>query len=125
MLLRRAIALMPVLLACSHVVGAQAVPVPQLTPGEARRPLVARRNPIQTSVTAGSGQILQFVLSPDDKKKRDVKHQASEKAKNAKQQALQEWEHTLQQVKLPGKVRRAERFVQKQLPVHPQYIPPG
>ena len=31
----------------------------------------------------------------------------------------------MQQVKAPGKVRRAERFVQTQMPVHPQYIPPG
>ena len=81
--------------------------------------------PIKTSVTPGSGQVLQFVVSPDDKKKGGAKDQASEKAKHAKQQAEQQWEHMLQQVKAPGKVRRAERFVQTQMPVHPQYIPPG
>ena len=226
MLSRRATALMLVVLTCGLAVRAQDVPVPQLTPGEARRPLAAKRDaetpqmialhlpkgtpmqvmlvdevrvqkigqpihgrivepvyafdqvvvpagsevagkivdlehlsgkkrtlagfdadftparevqvefddvlladgkhiPIKTSVTPGSGQVLQFVVSPDDKKKRGAKGQASEKAKHAKQQAEQQWEHTVQQVKAPGKVRRAERFVQKQMPIHPQYIPPG
>jgi hypothetical protein len=223
---RRATALMPVVLACGLVMRAQDGSIPQLTPGEARRPLPAKRDPeipqmialhlpkgtpmqvmladevrvqkigqpihgriveplyafdqvvvpagsevtgkivdvahlsgkertlaaldadftperevqvefddvllaggkhltIKTSVTPGSGQVLQFVVSPDDKKKGGAKDQASEKAKHAKQQAEQQWEHMLQQVKAPGKVRRAERFVQTQMPVHPQYIPPG
>jgi hypothetical protein len=80
--------------------------------------------PVQTSVTAGSGQVLQFVVSPDEKKK-GVKDKASEKAKEAKQQAKQQWDQAMQQVKAPGKVRRAERYVQKLMPVHPQYIQPG
>ena len=81
--------------------------------------------PIQTSVAAGSGQVLQFIVSPDDEKKKGVRDQASEKAKQAKEQAKQQWDHTMQQVKAPGKVRRAERFVQKLMPVHPQYIAAG
>jgi hypothetical protein len=80
--------------------------------------------PVQTSVIAGSGQVLQFVVSPDEKKK-GVKEKASEKAKEAKEQARQQWDHTMQQVRAPGKVKRTERYVQKLLPVHPQYISPG
>jgi hypothetical protein len=80
--------------------------------------------PVHTSVTAGSGQVLQFVVSPDDKKN-GVKDKASEKAKEAKEQAKQQWDHTMQQVKAPGKAKRAERYVQNMLPAHPQYIPPG
>ena len=80
-----------------------------------------RHFPVQTSVTEGSGQVLQFVISPDEKKK----DKASEKAKEAKQRAKQQWDQTMQQVKAPGRVRRAERFVQKLMPVHPQYIQPG
>ena len=226
MLSRRSIALMPVVLACGLAVHAQDVPVPQLTPGEARHPLAAKRDPetpqmialhlprgtpmqvmlpdevrvqkvgqpihgrivepvyafdqvvvpagsevtgkivdlehlsskkrtlaaldadftparevqvefdevllaggkhlpIKTNVTAGSGQVLQFVVSPDDKKKEGMKDLASEKVRQAKKQAAQQWEDAMQQVKAPGKVRRAERFVQTQMPVHPQYIPPG
>ena len=80
--------------------------------------------PVQTSVTAGSGQVLQFVVSPNEKKK-GVKDKASEKAKEAKEQAKQQWDHTMQQVKAPGKVKRVERFVLNLSPVHPQYIQPG
>lgn len=80
--------------------------------------------PVQTSVTKGSGQVLQFVVSSNEKKK-GLKDKASDEAKQAKQQAKQQWDQTMQQVKAPGKVKRAERFVVNLSPVHPQYIPPG
>ncbi len=42
---------------------------------------------LSTNVTAGSGQILKFVASPDENSKKSVKDAASEKANEAKQQA--------------------------------------
>ena len=84
-----------------------------------------RHIPMQTSVGPGSGQVLRFVTSPEDKKKKGLKDEAAQKTEQAKEQAKQRWDQALQQVKAPGKLRRAERYVQAQLPVHPQYIPAG
>jgi hypothetical protein len=58
-------------------------------------------------------------------KKNEVKEMASEKTKQAKQQAHQEWDNAMKQLKPPGKVRRLERYGEAQLPVHRQYIPAG
>jgi len=79
--------------------------------------------PVQTSVTPGSGQVLQFTGTTE--KKKTVKDQAAEKTSEAKQQAKQEWDTAMKQLKTPGKIHRPERFVQSQLPAHPQYIPAG
>jgi hypothetical protein len=65
------------------------------------------------------------VTSADEKNKSGAKEMASEKVKQAKQQAKDQWDHALQEVKAPGKVHRMERYVQSQLPVHPQYVPAG
>ena len=48
---------------------------------------------------------------------------ASEKAQQEKQQARQEWDNAMKQLRTPGKMRRLERYGEAQLPVHPQYIP--
>lgn len=80
--------------------------------------------PIVTSVTPGSGQVIQFVSATDDKRK-GLKDEAGDKAKEAKQQAKQEWDAALKQVQAPGKVHRIERYAIAQLPVHPQYIDAG
>jgi hypothetical protein len=79
--------------------------------------------PVHTSVTPGSGQVLQFTSTTE--KKKTIKDLASAKTSEAKQQAKQEWDNAMKQLKTPGKVHRLERFVQSQLPVHPQYIPAG
>jgi hypothetical protein len=83
-----------------------------------------KRIPIQTVVTPGSGKEIKFVTQPDAQKK-TVKDVASEKAKEARQQARQEWSTAMQQVKEPGKMRRIERAAIAQSPVHPQYINAG
>jgi len=80
--------------------------------------------PVRTSVAQGSGRVLQFVVSPDEKNK-GVKEKASEKTSEAKAQAKQRWDQAMQQVKAPGKIKRAERFALKLSPVHPQYIEAG
>jgi hypothetical protein len=84
-----------------------------------------RHIPIHTSVTPGSGQVIQFVTSADDEKEKGVKDAASEKADQAKEEAKQQWDNAMSQVHEPGKIRRITRYAVAQLPVHPQYIDAG
>lgn len=79
--------------------------------------------PMHTTVSPGSGQVLRFSSTPE--KKKTIKDQAAEKTSEAKQQAKQEWDNAMKQLKTPGKMHRLKRFVQSQLPIHPQYIPAG
>ncbi|MGH9684151.1 MAG: hypothetical protein ACRD4S_11150 [Candidatus Acidiferrales bacterium] len=81
---------------------------------------------IDTNVTPGSGQVIQFVTAADDpSQKKGLKNVAAEKAKLAKQQAKEQWDTAIGQVEAPGKLHRIERFAIVQLPVHPQYISAG
>lgn len=85
-----------------------------------------KRFNLLTSVTPGSGQVLRFVAAAESKeKKKGVKDAASEKTKQAKEQAKQEWDNAMKQLKTPGRMHRAERYLEAQLPVHRQYIPAG
>ncbi len=83
--------------------------------------------PFEAGITPGSGQVLDFVSSADERAKNSngAKDVAAEKAKQAKQAAKQEWQAAMQQVKQPGKFHRFERYAVAQLPVHPQYIDAG
>jgi hypothetical protein len=85
-----------------------------------------RRFPLHTSVTPGTGQVIELVTAANAKEKKNgVRDMASEKTKQAKQQAHQEWDNAMKQLKTPGKIRRLERYGEAQLPVHRQYIPAG
>jgi hypothetical protein len=84
-----------------------------------------RHIPIHTVVTPGSGQVIRFLTTADEKQKKGVKDAASEKAKEAKEEAKREWDAAMQQVKQPGKLHKVERYVVAQLPVHPQYTNAG
>jgi hypothetical protein len=81
--------------------------------------------PLHTRVTPGSGQVLKFVTTPDKESKRTIKDVASEKTKEAKQQAKDEWNKAMKQLKTPGRIHRLERYAEAQLPVHHQYVPAG
>jgi hypothetical protein len=81
--------------------------------------------PLHTSVTPGSGQVLKFVSAPDKETKKTVKDVASEKTKEAKQQARDQWDNAMKQLKTPGRIHRLQRYAEAQLPVHHQYIPAG
>ena len=81
--------------------------------------------PVQTIVTPGSGQVVKFVTAADDSSRKSVKDVAAEKAKEAKEQAKQEWDNAVRQVKQPGRAHRIEKFLVAQLPAHPQYIDAG
>jgi ribosomal protein L29 len=81
---------------------------------------------LQSSVTPGSLQVIRFVAAAEGKeKKKGVKDAASEKTKQAKEQARQQWDNAMKQLKTPGRMRRVKRYVEAQLPVHAQYIPVG
>jgi hypothetical protein len=81
---------------------------------------------LQSSVTPGSGQAIRFVAAAEGKeKKKGVKDAASEKTKQAKEQARQQWDNARKQLKTPGRMRRLKRYIEAQLPVHAQYIPAG
>jgi hypothetical protein len=84
-----------------------------------------KRLPVHTVVTPGSGQPIQFVSAAEENQGKGVKDSAAMKARAAKQQAKQEWDTAMKQVKEPGKLRRIERYAVAQLPVHPQYLPEG
>ncbi len=80
---------------------------------------------LHTSVTPGSGQVMQFVTAPDKESKKTVKDLATEKTSQAKQQARDDWNNAMKQLKTPGRLHRLERYAEAQLPVHAQYIPAG
>jgi len=81
--------------------------------------------PVHTKVIPGSGQVIEFISAADENQKKGVMDEAALKTKQAKQQARQEWNHAMSEVKAPGKVHRIERLGIAQLPVHPQYIDAG
>jgi hypothetical protein len=80
---------------------------------------------LQTSVTPGSGQVIRFVAAADSTERKGVKDAVSEKTKQAKEQAKQEWDNAMKQLKTPGRMHRLKRYVEARLPVHAQYIPVG
>lgn len=83
-----------------------------------------RRIPIETKVTPGSGQVIQFVSATGDQGK-GIGGVISKKKKEAENQARQQWDAALQQVKSPGKIHRIERYAFGELPLHPHYINVG
>ncbi|HEY4046179.1 MAG TPA: hypothetical protein VGM27_04855, partial [Acidobacteriaceae bacterium] len=87
--------------------------------------LDGRHFQLQTSITPGSGQVIRFVAAAESKERKGIKDAASEKTKQAKEQAKQEWDNAMKQLKTPGRVHRLIRYVEAQLPVHAQYIPIG
>jgi type IV secretory pathway VirB10-like protein len=84
-----------------------------------------RHMPVDTTVTPGSGQVIQFVSAAEAKDKKSVKDQATERTRQAKQQARQEWDNAMKQLKTPGRMKRIQRYMEAQLPVHRQFVPAG
>src|ERR1700720_2864963 len=83
---------------------------------------------LHTHVTPGSGQILELVTAAnakDKEKENAVKDMASQKTNEAKQQAHQQWDNAMKELKTPGKVHRLERYGEAQSPVHRQFMPAG
>jgi hypothetical protein len=80
---------------------------------------------LHASVTPGSGQVIRFVAAAESKERKGVKDTASEKTKQAKEQARQEWDNAIKELKTPGRVHRLKRYIEARLPVHAQYIPAG
>jgi hypothetical protein len=80
--------------------------------------------PIETAVTPGSGRPLQLVTTVDNGKK-SAKDAASQRMKEAIQEAKRKWRAAMKQVKEPGKMHRLGRYALAQFPVHPQYLDAG
>jgi len=80
---------------------------------------------VHTTVTPGSGNVVEFVSAADEHSGNKIKDEAAERTREAKQQAKQEWETAMAQVKQPDKMHRLKRFTLDQLPAHPQYIDAG
>ena len=80
---------------------------------------------LHTNVTPGSGQVMQLVSAPEKESKKTVKDVASEKTREAKQQARDQWDTAMKELKTPGRIHRLERYAEARLPVHLQYIPAG
>jgi hypothetical protein len=78
---------------------------------------------LATSVTPGSGQVIQFIAASE--KKKGVKDMAGDRTRQAKQQAKQEWDNAMKQLRTPGRMHRAQRYLETQLPVHRQFVPAG
>jgi hypothetical protein len=81
-----------------------------------------KQMPVETIVTPGSGQVIEFVTAPDGNHKKDP---VAAKVKGAKHQVKQEWDNALKKVQEHGKVHRLKHFVVGELPIHPQYINAG
>jgi hypothetical protein len=79
---------------------------------------------MQTSVSPGSGGVLQFV-SAGAEKKEGVQNVASRKVSEARQEVKREWESVKKQLHEPAKIHRLERYGVAQLPYHPQYMDAG
>jgi len=84
-----------------------------------------RHIPIHTTVTPGSGQVIQFVTAGDGQKKKGVKSAASAKVDQAKEEAKRQWDDAMKQVHEPGKMHKIKRYAVAELPIHPQYIDAG
>jgi hypothetical protein len=80
---------------------------------------------LQTTVAPDSGELIKFVAAAETKKRKGIQDAASERTKQAKERAKQEWDMAMKQLKTPGRVHRLIRYVEAQLPVHTQYIPVG
>jgi len=85
-----------------------------------------RRFRLDSSVTPGSGQVIRFVSAGEGKRmKKGLKDVASNRTKQAEAQARQQWDSAMKQLKTPGRMHRLKRYIEAQLPIHPQYIPVG
>ena len=81
---------------------------------------------IQTSVTPGSGEEMQLVTAANERpSKGAAKDLATQKTREAKAGAKQQWDAAMSAVRKPGKMRRLGYFALGELPVHPQYIGRG
>ena len=81
---------------------------------------------IRTTATPGSGQVIQFVTSAEEKSKAGgVQGAAAQKARQAKMEAKRQWDEAMKQVKEPGKMQRVKKYLLAQLPVRPQWIDAG
>jgi len=78
--------------------------------------------PIKTSVSEGTSQPVHLAAKESEAEKKGA---ASKAIEDARHQIQQDWDTGVNQIKSPGKVHRAERYLLAQLPYHVQYAPAG
>jgi hypothetical protein len=78
--------------------------------------------PIKTNVSEGTSQPVHLAAKESEAEKKGV---ASKAIEDARRQIQQEWDNGVSQIKTPGKVHRAERYLLAQLPYHVQYASAG
>lgn len=84
-----------------------------------------RHVPVETTMVQGTGATISLVSATDREKKNKVRDAASQKVKEAKEEAKRNWNDAMKQVHEPGRIHRLWRYAEMQLPFHPQYIPAG
>jgi hypothetical protein len=87
-----------------------------------------RHLPMQTSVSRGSGGVLQIVPAGAEKKKgmkSAGRNMASRNVNEARQEVRRQWDTVKKQLHEPAKMHRFERYGVAQLPYHPQYMDAG
>jgi len=84
-----------------------------------------RHVPVETTMVQGTGATISLVSAADREKKNKVRDAASQKVKEAKEEAKRNWNDAMKQVHEPGRIHRLWRWAEMQLPFHPQYIPAG
>jgi hypothetical protein len=80
-----------------------------------------RRVPLQANVVPGSGQTMHLSTAGEHQKQGVVKDAAAQKMDQVRAQ----WSAAMKQIREPGRTHRAVRYMEAQLPVHPQYIDAG
>jgi hypothetical protein len=88
-----------------------------------------RRLPIQTTVSAGTAEVVHLVSNPAKQEQKGAAGQATDRAKaeakgkiaEAKEQAHEGWA----KLTAPGKMQRLKEFVVSQSPYRHQYVQPG
>jgi type IV secretory pathway VirB10-like protein len=84
-----------------------------------------RHVPVETTMVQGTGATIGLVSAADREKKNKVRDAASQKVKEAKEEAKRNWNDAMKQAHEPGRIHRLRRWAEMQLPFHPQYIPVG
>jgi hypothetical protein len=81
--------------------------------------------PIQTTVSAGTAEVVHLVSNPDKQKQKSVADRGKEQAKGKIQEAKQEVHDAWDELKAPGKMHRLKQYLLGQSPYRRQYLEPG
>jgi hypothetical protein len=81
--------------------------------------------PIDTSVSAGTAEVVHLVSNPDKQKQKSLADRGKEQAKGKIAEAKEEVHSAWEEVKAPGKLHRLKQLLVAQSPYRRQYLDPG